>query len=723
MSAADGGAAALLAAGLNTGGEVMYEDDLTDNTIPDIQKITKKNNILPLWGNTQSMNLNALVLENIIQCTYYKNYLAETTGFQQLTEEIYYNVKHLEPWERGTRKTQGMTGMCGGVRGVGAGGVVSTAFCLLYKLFTIRLTRKQLVSMINNRDSPYIRGIGFMYIRFCQPPTDLWTWMEPYLDDEEQIDPRSGGGDVMSMAQVVKMMLTKLDWYGTLFPRIPVPIQKDIELKFRERAKAEYDRERSERDREERVDRDRDRERERERDRDRERERERDRVRDRRRTRSRSPDRERERDRTRDRERDRDRDRDRDREKERERDRDKQRRDVRKGNSHERSSASSTQLSSSSDRKRKHGGHSYKCHHHLRHHHCRKHKQRCPSKAKKYPFFTTRLILLPKCSLINSEYLMSDAGNWCLIESDPGVFTELIRGFGVVGLQVEELYSLDKEQFTELKPVYGLIFLFKWRAGDEPSGELALDNSKVYFAQQVIQNACATQAIINLLMNAPPDSGITLGPILEEFKNFTCTFDPMNRGLCLSNSDPIREVHNSFARQHLFELDIRVPEKDENYHFVTYLPVDGHIYELDGLRPAPIDLGVIKEGEDWLDLVRPIINKRIQKFSDGEIHFNLMAVISDRKMKYQKQLKELTEMGVEQEQLAHLQALIAAEEEKEKSYKAENIRRRHNYIPFIVELLKILAKEGKLVPLVQQAQEKAQRKSDEKHSEKLKAKA
>lgn len=38
MSAADGGAAALLIAGLGTGGtDVMYEDDLTDNTIPDIQ--------------------------------------------------------------------------------------------------------------------------------------------------------------------------------------------------------------------------------------------------------------------------------------------------------------------------------------------------------------------------------------------------------------------------------------------------------------------------------------------------------------------------------------------------------------------------------------------------------------------------------------------------------------------------------------------------------------
>ena len=322
---------------------------------------------------------------------------------------------------------------------------------------------------------------------------------------------------------------------------------------------------------------------------------------------------------------------------------------------------------------------------------------------------------------------MSGAGDWCLIESDPGVFTELIKGFGVQGLQVEELWSLDPENFQNLRPVHGLIFLFKWKADDEPQGSVVADSrlDKIFFAKQVINNACATQAILSVLMNSS-HSDIELGETLSSFRDFAMSFDPATKGLALSNSDVIRSVHNGFSRQQLFEFDQRSASKEDDvFHFVGYLPIDGRLYELDGLKAGPIDHGSVAPDSDWLDVVRPILEKRMAKYSGDEIHFNLMALVTDRRTKYQQSIDDINKTiqggGMETEDLhleiGKLQMLIKDEESKIDRYKVENIRRKHNYLPFIMEMLKILAQEGKLVNLVETAKEKASEKK--KTSEKL----
>lgn len=247
---------------------------------------------------------------------------------------------------------------------------------------------------------------------------------------------------------------------------------------------------------------------------------------------------------------------------------------------------------------------------------------------------------------------MSDAGNWCLIESDPGVFTELIQKFGVTGVQVEELWSLDKESFADIKPVYGLVFLFKWSPDSDPAGSVVQDSrlDSIFFAKQVINNACATQAIMSVLMNIE-DASVTLGDTLKEFKEFCGALDPETKGLALSNSDQIRSVHNSFARQTLFEFDSKKAEKDDDvFHFVSYVPskfdshflrknyisfilkVNGRIYELDGLKPGPVDHG--PAGDDWTDNVRSVIEARMMKYTQGEIQFNLMGIIQDKTIRY-----------------------------------------------------------------------------------------
>lgn len=258
---------------------------------------------------------------------------------------------------------------------------------------------------------------------------------------------------------------------------------------------------------------------------------------------------------------------------------------------------------------------------------------------------------------------------------------------------------------------------------------------KIFFAKQVIQNACATQAILSVLLNVNHQD-IALGSTLTEFKDFTQSFDAYNRGLAMSNAAQIRTVHNSFARQTLFELDNSKNQKDEDvYHFISYIPIDGRLYELDGLKEGPIDLGAIGDKKNWLDVVRPVIEKRIQKYSEGEIHFNLMAMVSDRQMLCQRQLDSLLnatddEMETDQKQseIAKLRMQIEDEIAKRKRYrvsrilnfkfqnlnffffyllKIENIRRKHNYLPLIVELLRVLGEKGQLMPLYEKAKARA----------------
>ena len=70
-----------------------------------------------------------------------------------------------------------------------------------------------------------------------------------------------------------------------------------------------------------------------------------------------------------------------------------------------------------------------------------------------------------------------------------------------------------------------------------------------------------------------------------------------------------------FSRQQMFEFDEQLAKKDDDvFHFVAYVEVKGRLYELDGLKEGPVDLGKCDEG-DWLKTVKPVLDQRIQRFA------------------------------------------------------------------------------------------------------------
>jgi len=260
------------------------------------------------------------------------------------------------------------------------------------------------------------------------------------------------------------------------------------------------------------------------------------------------------------------------------------------------------------------------------------------------------------------------------------------------------------------RPVHGLIFLFKWiGSGTDTSGGSGSTGSeeKIFFARQVIQNACATQALIQILMNLGSEV-VDIGPVLSDFKEFTASFDPAMKGLALSNSETIRSVHNSFSRQQLFEFDNKgSPKDDDVFHFVSYIPFGGRLYELDGLKEGPLDLGAIPADKSWTDAVSTVLQERINRYNEGEIHFNLMAVVSDRKLEAEKKLAALEASGSSSpDKVFELRQIIEEEEAKRQRFRLENIRRKHNYLPLIVEFLKELAGQKLLMPLYEKAKAK-----------------
>ncbi|KAF8172014.1 hypothetical protein K438DRAFT_1852082 [Mycena galopus ATCC 62051] len=271
---------------------------------------------------------------------------------------------------------------------------------------------------------------------------------------------------------------------------------------------------------------------------------------------------------------------------------------------------------------------------------------------------------LPSLDLVGEPF--------AVIESDPGVFTSLTRKLGIRNLELTELFDIEPWAVDHLHP-RGLVFCFMWRKDahrpsdfDDPAAE------RVWFANQLSDDACATLAILNIALNCP---GIEIGDELSMFRQETESMSPVMKGLAISSAPFIRQAHRSLARPPDLRgalnaiatstLDEAKKKKnppatkrpapsskptakakakakkeesddEEAYHFIGYVPAYGKVWELDGLKSGPLEVGEFSddapgEKKTWMDVVRPALRMKMQKYGGAEggnnIRFSLLALV------------------------------------------------------------------------------------------------
>lgn len=149
---------------------------------------------------------------------------------------------------------------------------------------------------------------------------------------------------------------------------------------------------------------------------------------------------------------------------------------------------------------------------------------------------------------------------------------------------------------------------------------------------------------------------------------------------------------------------------------------------LDGLKEGPVEVASVASGVNWLSEARPVIEQRMARYAASETHFALLSVGPRRRSVLEEQIllaqTQLDTMmsGAEEahvvaqltEELQLLRLQLDEEVATEEAHRQENIRRRHNYVPFIVALLRHLAARQQLAPMVETARSRARTQAQAK---------
>lgn len=249
------------------------------------------------------------------------------------------------------------------------------------------------------------------------------------------------------------------------------------------------------------------------------------------------------------------------------------------------------------------------------------------------------------------------------LESNPVVFTELAHQLGLPkSLAFTDVLSLVEPDLLAIIPRPVLAFVLVFPTSDKYHKEKEADENRrkeyrgsgpdeeIMWFRQTIYNACGLYGILHAVSNGEarstiseshrareirysshfrfPGSDSTLAEILRKAEPLT----PKSRALSLEDSEDLERAHAAAAQKGDSAVP-KNPEDEVDYHYICFVrsSKNGHLYQLDGDRKGPVDLGItLAEGEDLKE--EKVLNV-LRGFIFGEDganqNFSLMALVPD----------------------------------------------------------------------------------------------
>jgi len=135
-----------------------------------------------------------------------------------------------------------------------------------------------------------------------------------------------------------------------------------------------------------------------------------------------------------------------------------------------------------------------------------------------------------------------------------------------------------------------------------------------------VGNACGTIATLHALAN---NSSLVETGKLTEFLQKVQTLPPEARGEQLGKEDAIQTVSEEAAHHG----DTATPAADAStgHHFICFIHFEGHLYEMDGGKPFPVNHKETNEQNFLKDTIE-IVRENFLKYAPDSLDFSLISL-------------------------------------------------------------------------------------------------